>query len=210
MPTVSNKVNWNTDAVSFYKFVCKNPEITFVYVGHTTNFRKRKSDHKSDCCNLNSKRHNTPVYQFIRANGGWENWTMIEIKSQICLSHRDAERVEQDLINQEHQVLNAHKAHNGLEKICCVKCNKTFTRTNDLKRHNERKIACDLYINQTDNVVIQPTLIENTLYTTEVKLLNDKIDNLTNTLNYLSQRLCMLIERTKITTNTPICESLRN
>ena len=110
MPKVSNKINWETDAVSFYKFICKDPEITFVYVGHTTNFATRKSNHKSACNNSN----NLPVYQFIRANGGWENWTMIEIKSQKCLSHRDAERVEQELINQEHQVLNAHKAHSGI------------------------------------------------------------------------------------------------
>jgi hypothetical protein len=115
MPKVSNKINWETDSVSFYKFVCKDPQITFVYVGHTTNFASRKSTHKSICNNSKNTNHNQPLYQFIRANGGWENWTMIEIKSQICKSPRDAERVEQDLINQEHQVLNAQKAHSGVD-----------------------------------------------------------------------------------------------
>ena len=115
MPKVSNKINWETDSISFYKFICKDPQITFVYVGHTTNFRQRKSAHKSACCNPNSQQHNLPVYQFIRANGNWGNWVMVEIKSQICLSHRDAERVEQELINQEHQILNAHKAHSGVD-----------------------------------------------------------------------------------------------
>ena len=115
MPKVSNKINWNTDSISFYKFICKDPEIKFVYVGHTTNFASRKSHHKGSCNNPNILQYNTPVYQFIRANGGWENWTMIECHSQICKSPRDAERVEQELINQQHQVLNTNKAHSGIE-----------------------------------------------------------------------------------------------
>ncbi len=115
MPKVSNKINWETDYVSFYKFVCKDPLITFVYIGHTTNFASRKSSHKTACNNPKYKDHNTPIYKFIRNNGGWNNWILIEINSQFCKSPRDAERIEQDLINQQHQVLNAHKAHSGID-----------------------------------------------------------------------------------------------
>ena len=35
----------------FYKIVCRNTDIKDCYVGHTTDFTKRKNRHKSDCCN---------------------------------------------------------------------------------------------------------------------------------------------------------------
>ena len=36
-----------------YKIVCNDLNITDVYVGHTTNFIKRKARHKYDCNNIN-------------------------------------------------------------------------------------------------------------------------------------------------------------
>jgi hypothetical protein len=79
------------------------------------------------------------------------------------------------------------------KKICCVKCNKTFERTNDLKRHNDRKIACDMYINKVEEAVIQTDIIENAvshneivelkqlilILTDKINILTDKVDNLT-------------------------------
>ena len=34
-----------------YKIMCKDPDITDVYVGHTTNFLQRKIAHKYSCMN---------------------------------------------------------------------------------------------------------------------------------------------------------------
>ena len=82
------EINWETTEVSFYKFVCNNPDILFSYVGHTISFRHRKSAHKSAYNNPKNKLHNIPLYVFIRANGGIENWSMIEIRSQICKNKR--------------------------------------------------------------------------------------------------------------------------
>jgi len=53
------------------------PEL--VYVGSTTNFIKRKQNHKKNSClNSNIKQTNLKLYQVIRNNGGWENWNMIK------------------------------------------------------------------------------------------------------------------------------------
>ena len=41
-----------------YKIVCNDLNVKDVYVGHTTDFTKRKSHHKSSCNNHNSKVHN--------------------------------------------------------------------------------------------------------------------------------------------------------
>ena len=38
-----------------YKICCKNLNIIDIYVGHTTDFKKRKYCHKSDCNNIKKK-----------------------------------------------------------------------------------------------------------------------------------------------------------
>ena len=53
-----------------YKICCNDLNVKYVYVGHTTNFVKRKCNHKSDCNNNNSKSYDLKVYQTIRDNGG--------------------------------------------------------------------------------------------------------------------------------------------
>ena len=46
----------------FYKIVCKDLNVKELYIGHTTNFKNRKLDHKKNCLNPNSKKYNFPVY----------------------------------------------------------------------------------------------------------------------------------------------------
>jgi len=110
MPKVSNKINYETNYVSFYKFVCKDNDISFTYVGHTTNFACRKSCHKHDCNNINRKSYNINLYVFIREHGGFDNWNMIEIHKQLCNDKRDAERIEQELLEQQEYKLNTIRA----------------------------------------------------------------------------------------------------
>ena len=45
-----------------------------IYIGSTSNFKNRKYQHKNKCSNEKSKEYNYYVYQFIRANGNWDNW----------------------------------------------------------------------------------------------------------------------------------------
>jgi hypothetical protein len=74
MTEIENKIGY------VYKIVCLNPEITDCYVGSCQSFRTRKYAHKSKCNNLNSKDYNYNVYQFIRAHGGWSNFSMLAIE----------------------------------------------------------------------------------------------------------------------------------
>ena len=61
-----------------------------VYVGSTTEFVKRKCGHQNNCNNENSKKHNYKVYKSIRSNGGWNEWSMIEIEKFPCNNKREA------------------------------------------------------------------------------------------------------------------------
>jgi len=77
--------------IVIYKIVCNDLNIKDVYVGSTTDFRKRKNAHKTHCCNVDSRDYNLKVYTIIRANGGWCDWTMIEIeKYTTCLDGNQA------------------------------------------------------------------------------------------------------------------------
>ena len=72
-------VNYANSVV--YKIMSLDPEIDDIFVGSTTAFRKRKHDHKKNCCNESSKEYKRYVYQFIRNNGGWDNWSMVVVKA---------------------------------------------------------------------------------------------------------------------------------
>ena len=72
MPNYSNSI--------IYKLCCNDPAVLDIYVGSTTSFRARKCAHKNTCHNENNKDYQYYLYQFIRANGGFSNWDMIQIE----------------------------------------------------------------------------------------------------------------------------------
>ena len=72
-----------------YKIVCKDFNIKDLYVGHTTDFTKRKYYHK----NYSNKpeKSNMKIYKIINNNGGWLNWSMIVIETFIeCRNANEA------------------------------------------------------------------------------------------------------------------------
>ena len=77
-----------------YKLCCRDPTITDIYVGHSTNFKQRNRSHKSDCNNINRIHYNNYKYKFIRDNGGYENWIMIKLYDYPCENKREAEAEE--------------------------------------------------------------------------------------------------------------------
>jgi hypothetical protein len=55
-------------------------DITY-YIGSTTNFKNRKTQHKSNCKNVKSEDYNKALYIFIRENGGWsDDWVMVLVQ----------------------------------------------------------------------------------------------------------------------------------
>jgi hypothetical protein len=89
-----------------YKIVCKDISIQECYVGSTTDFIERKYSHKRTCNNQNYKKHNLYIYEFIRANGGWENWDMIEIEKYNAIDKQDQHKRERYYIEALEAKLN--------------------------------------------------------------------------------------------------------
>ena len=77
-----------------YKITCNDPSVTNVYVGSTSDFIRRKTEHKSRCINDNLKSCKYRLYHVIRLHGGWYGWTMSEIESFPCHSKKEAHERE--------------------------------------------------------------------------------------------------------------------
>jgi GIY-YIG catalytic domain len=81
------------------------------YIGSTTNFVKRKANHKSDCNNEKKKSFHFPIYKYIRANGGWENgFKMVLIQEYpLCKNSLELEKYELDHCDAYEPDLNARR-----------------------------------------------------------------------------------------------------
>jgi len=94
-----------------YKLCCKDRDIYDIYIGHTTNFTKRKTQHKIACQNENCNMYNRYVYEFIRYHGGWDNWNMVQIQEHNCKNKREAESIEHNYIQNLAATLNSIKPY---------------------------------------------------------------------------------------------------
>jgi len=91
----------------FYKIYCKDTSVKDLYIGHTTNFVQRKYGHKQGCINPKSTNYNCKVYETIRDNMGWENWTMEIIAFHNCDDLMAAKRQEQHYFEEYNATLNS-------------------------------------------------------------------------------------------------------
>ncbi len=76
-----------------YKIYCKDTTIKELYVGHTTDFVRRKKSHQANCNNVNTT---IKLYTFIREHGGWDNWIMEVISFFNCKDLSEARQKEQE------------------------------------------------------------------------------------------------------------------
>ena len=83
---------------------------TLIYVGHTTNFKQRKADHKRNCNNESNKTFNLKLYSMIRENGGFEMFKMIEVEKYPCNDRREAEKREDELMKELKATMNKIKS----------------------------------------------------------------------------------------------------
>jgi hypothetical protein len=124
------KVEIDYSNTIIYKITCKDPSITDVYVGHTTNFVQRKHAHKQSCKNNKSSNHNCKLYKVIRDNGGWPNWIMEIINFFNCHDHYEARKKEQEYFTLLNATLNSIEPMPKPKEV--IKCNPNPTLTYDV------------------------------------------------------------------------------
>jgi hypothetical protein len=82
-----------------------------IYIGSTTDFVKRKNQHKTSCNNEKDKGHNNKKYQYIRENGGWGEWLMVEIEKYNCNDGNEKRAREEYWRCQFNSQLNTFRAY---------------------------------------------------------------------------------------------------
>jgi len=107
----------NYEKTIMYKIVCDDLTIKDCYVGHTTNMTKRKYKHKTACNNEKNKAHNRKIYQIIRQNGGWSNWSMLLIETFPCKDKHEACKREREIFEELDAKMNMVKPYRTQEEI---------------------------------------------------------------------------------------------
>jgi hypothetical protein len=124
-----------------YKIYCKDETIKECYVGHTTNFKQRKIEHKYACCNENSKSYNGKVYSFIRNNGGFDNWDFVELEKFPCNSKEEAHMRENFWYFNLKATLNTISPSLDLEKLNIREARKKVIEQLKRKFADKRGVA---------------------------------------------------------------------
>ena len=139
-----------------YKLVHKDDlNDEYIYTGHTTEMTKRKNHHKSVCNNDSKKEYNQKKYKYIRENGGWDEWLMIEIEKYPCKDRPEAvarERVIQtemkaklnsDIPGRTDKEYKKEYYENNHEKL--LEYQKEYRQDNHekIKEQQKQKITCE-------------------------------------------------------------------
>lgn len=141
-----------------YKIYCNNPENKDLYVGHTTNFVQRKHNHKQSCMNSKSPCYNLKLYQVIRSNGGWDNWTMEILNFFKCKNGYEARVKEQEYFTLLGATLNSieplsklkddittSKIRTEKRSFYCEKCDVKYSNEKLFNAHiNSNKHKMDI------------------------------------------------------------------
>jgi len=128
-----------------YKLVHKDDlDDKNIYIGHSTNFKQRKADHKK--CVFNPERNSSCVYDFIRENGGWNCWDMFKVEDYPCKDVYEARSRERYWIKELGAVLNMEEPNRSYKewyednKEYLVKKQKDYYHT----KEKGIKVICDV------------------------------------------------------------------
>tara|TARA_B000000565_G_C23660433_1_gene330205 strand:+ start:278 stop:790 length:513 start_codon:yes stop_codon:yes gene_type:complete len=94
-----------------YRIYCKNQDITDCYIGSTKCFEDRFNFHKNSTYNKNLHFYKYKVYQFIRDNGGWDNFNKEILEYYSCNNKVELKLKEQEYISNYKPTLNTHNAY---------------------------------------------------------------------------------------------------
>jgi predicted GIY-YIG superfamily endonuclease len=104
-----------------YKITCKDENIKNTYVGLTMNFDERLKSHKRNCKNF---KRQEKLYNFIRCNGGWDNWEMSILEKCVFKTRTETGKRERYWYEKLNADLNINcPSRNNEELYELKKCN---------------------------------------------------------------------------------------
>jgi len=73
-------------------------EDNLIYIGSTTNFKRRIQNHKYRCSYVNDSHYFIPIYQYIRSNGDWDKIKFKIIDIYYTITKKLLNKIEGDYI----------------------------------------------------------------------------------------------------------------
>ena len=131
-------VNYNKSMI--YKLCCKDINIKEIYIGSTTNFKRRKHSHKNACNNEKVKSYNFNVYRFIRENGNWENWSMVLVEEVSCENKLELHKIEREYVEKLGATLNKQVPNRNVKEYREDNKEKMKEWREDNKEKNKEKM----------------------------------------------------------------------
>lgn len=135
-----------------YKIVCKDTSITDCYVGSTIDFTKRTKQHKYYCTNKNNKIYNYKVYQFIRENGGWDNFDIVLVEKVKVNDSYQLKKQERKYIEQLNATLNINIPTRTQKEWYEVNKDRILEKKKDYHEVNKDKLK-EYYENNKDKIL---------------------------------------------------------
>ena len=130
-----------------YKLVCNDLNIKECYVGHTTNWKQRKSHHRQSVRLINSNAYNSKKSKFIREHGGFDNWSMVEIEKYPCKDKQEAgarERYWYETLGAELNTYVPTRSKKEYKKMY-MEQNKEYLQAQHKQYHEEHKEEIKAY-----------------------------------------------------------------
>lgn len=129
-----------------------------VYVGSTNNLKKRINEHKSSCNNEKCNDYNLKIYQYIRENGGFNQYEFIILECYaynfkhdllckedyyIKMYPNNLNSQRAYLTDEEHK--NRHKKYYDENKDIVLEKNKKYYEKNKeiINEKKKEKITCE-------------------------------------------------------------------
>ena len=126
----------------------KTDDTKKVYVGSTNNLKNRINEHKSTCNNEKSKNYNLNLYQYIRENGGINEYQFIILECYVCNFKHELYYKEDDYIKIYDNNLNSKRAYltrQEYKKRLNEKCKKYRDKNKQIinEQRKKEKITCE-------------------------------------------------------------------
>ncbi len=114
---------------TIYGIFCKNEKINDCYIGSTDNFKIRIKNHINTYNCKKSIGYNLKVYEFIRNNGGINNWEFKKL-NEINTNREEIVKIEQIYIDSYFSTLNCRNSYTSKEE-----------RIENIKKYNASEIS---------------------------------------------------------------------
>ena len=122
-----------------YRIYCKNQDIKDCYIGSSKSIYFRIASHKSICNIKHSKNYNLCLYQFIRNNGGWDNFDYEILEDYPCNNFEELRQKEQEYIDKLNPSLNCAPSYRTEEfKKERIKTTKKNWKQTEKGKENSR------------------------------------------------------------------------